>query len=155
MNYSATQLARIRNPRSWSKFQSMKRRCTDPLAHNYHSYGGRGITVCPEWLAPDGFEKFVEHMGEAPIGLTLGRIDNSRGYGPGNVAWQTWAQQAKDRRKGGAPKDPLSLRQRALAAGKPYMQVYHRIHMLGWSEERALSEPIATRKSYVRRSPAS
>lgn len=149
MNYTPAQIARIQNPKSYKKWQSMIRRCTDPLAHNWQDYGGRGIAVDPVWLGETGFLNFVETMGEAPTGLTLGRLDNSKGYGPKNCAWQTWHEQAKDRRKGGIAKDPNSLRQKALRAGLPYMQVYHRMRLLGWSEERALSTPIAKHKKHA------
>src|SRR4051812_7514137 len=38
--------------RAWS---SMHDRCTNPASQSYRHYGGRGITVCPEW---DSFERF-------------------------------------------------------------------------------------------------
>lgn len=32
-------------------WHSMKQRCEDPNHRAYHNYGGRGISVCPEWSA--------------------------------------------------------------------------------------------------------
>ena len=47
----------------------MVRRCTVPTAREYPHYGGRGITVCEQWLGlPDGLLRFVADMGERPEG---------------------------------------------------------------------------------------
>jgi hypothetical protein len=61
----------------------------------YPYYGGKGITVCDRWLS---FENFLEDMGERPAGTTLGRFGDIGNYEPGNVAWQTWAEQISNRR---------------------------------------------------------
>lgn len=76
---------------SWS---SMIQRCTNPHAHNYKYWGGRGISVCERWLK---FENFLEDMGERPEGLTLDRVDTHRDYGPSNCRWATHVEQARNR----------------------------------------------------------
>lgn len=124
--------------RAWS---AMKRRCLDPGCHIFKYYGGRGITVCEQWAAVGGFKVFYADMGEpSDPAMSLGRINNDGNYEPSNCRWETTAQQASNRRK--AAPNPASLRQRALAAGLPYLPVYFRIHRLGWDEARALSTPI-------------
>lgn len=128
--------------RAYSKYQGMLRRCYSPSAINYANYGGRGITVCERWRGPQGYDNFITDMGVPPPRLTLGRVDNSKGYGPDNCAWQTWKEQAIDRRPGGHKNiKPGSLRQRAIAAGLSYSCVYQRIKLKGWTEAEALSTP--------------
>jgi len=124
--------------RAYSKYIGMLARCFNPRSHNFKDYGGRGIAVCERWRGKQGYDNFITDMGVPPNGLTLGRLDNAKDYGPDNCAWQTWAEQARSRRP--RPQTPGSLRQRARAAGLPYMVVYLRIHN-GWTEERALSTP--------------
>jgi hypothetical protein len=74
-------------------------RCTNPKNKDYAEYGGRGIRVHPDWLEKGGFDRFVAEVGPRPsLGHTLGRIDNARGYEPGNVRWETWTEQQNNRR---------------------------------------------------------
>jgi hypothetical protein len=87
----------MRNTPEYHAWHSMKDRCTNPRHRAWRNYGGRGITVCLEWLA--SFEAFIAHVGSRPSpDHSLDRIDNNGGYGPGNVRWATLSQQMRNRR---------------------------------------------------------
>lgn len=77
---------------------AMISRCTNPSHPAFKNYGGRGISVCDEWRRD--FSAFIEHIGPRPSNdHSLDRIDNERGYEPGNVRWATRGEQAKNRRE--------------------------------------------------------
>ena len=81
--------------KTWS---SMLGRCSDDSPCS-ERYADRGITVCEEWRVRGGFESFLEHVGRRPSPEhSLDRIDNDRGYEPGNVRWATGCQQQRNRR---------------------------------------------------------
>jgi len=86
----------------------MLARCRNPNHHAYGRYGGRGITVFPEWR--DSFGAFLRDMGERPAGKTLDRYpDNNGNYEPGNCRWATPAEQVATRRKASKPGRPPKL----------------------------------------------
>lgn len=65
----------------------MIHRCYNPKLSCYKYYGARGVKVCDAWLGPDGFSNFKLDMGEKPEGMSLDRIDVSKGYSPTNCRW--------------------------------------------------------------------
>ena len=83
----------------YSTWVHMKDRCTNPNNDKYSYYGGRGITVCPEWQA--SFITFLRDMGPRPVGQTLDRADNSGNYNPDNCRWASKSVQMRNKRKWG------------------------------------------------------
>jgi hypothetical protein len=74
----------------------MRRRCYDTRRRDYVRYGGRGITVCPEWA--NDFQAFYRDLGLRPSpSHSIDRIDGSGPYEPGNVRWATKKQQSENR----------------------------------------------------------
>ena len=73
-------------------------RCQSPKVHNYHRYGGRGIKVWKEWIKfPEWFAAYICTLpGWDTPKLSLDRIDNDKGYFPGNLRWATQSQQTKN-----------------------------------------------------------
>ena len=85
--------ADLRLYRIW---KDMKTRCNNPNFPLYKVYGGRGIKVCNEW--EDSFENFYEWSmdnGYSDL-LTIDRINNDKGYFPGNCRWSSRKEQSRN-----------------------------------------------------------
>lgn len=83
-------------------WHSMKSRCTNPTCTGYQLYGGRGISVCREWM--DSFTAFREwafaagYDETAPHGqCTLDRINADGNYCPENCRWADMLTQANNK----------------------------------------------------------
>jgi hypothetical protein len=90
-------------------FTNMKTRCYNKNYFLYHRYGGRGITVCDEWLDSEmydgrstkgwiAFKNWALSNGYADD-LTIDRIDLYGNYEPSNCRWATMKQQLNNTRQ--------------------------------------------------------
>ena len=81
--------------RIYKTFKGMKQRCYNPLNTKFKYYGGKGITICDEWLDDPGvFIKWALSHGYNDT-LTIDRKDSSKGYCPDNCQFITQAEQAR------------------------------------------------------------
>lgn len=74
-------------------------RCTKPNHQAYRHYGGRGISVCAEWVDSSvAFYEWAIAAGWRP-GLYIDRIDPDGDYSPNNCRFVTPSQSSVNRRK--------------------------------------------------------
>ena len=91
--------------RLYSVYKGILSRCYDEKQREYCNYGGRGISVCAEWLGEHGFDKFSEwaylvgYDENADRGeYTIERKYVNGNYCPNNCVWKTNKEQQNNRR---------------------------------------------------------
>jgi hypothetical protein len=123
-------------------WMSMRVRCLNPDNDAYRNYGGRGITIAPEW---DDFRAFLRDMGPKPTPKhQLDRVDNSKGYSKENCRWTSRVENLNNKRTNRSLTfngKAQTIAQWAAEAGMNYRTLNNRINR-GWPVERALTEPV-------------
>ncbi len=137
----------------YSAWLGVKRRCYSRNHDDCEFYIDKGITVCDRWLDKDnGFLNFLEDMGERPSNKhSIDRINNDGNYEPSNCRWATATEQIENRSisiKLEHNGKIQSIRQWSIEIGISAANIQNRIYALGWSTERALTEPINKKNVY-------
>jgi len=132
------------NTPTYFVWRSLFGRCYIKTNTSWHNYGARNIKVCKRWHK---FENFFSDMGEKPAGTTIDRIDNTKGYEPGNCRWVTMKQNQRNRRNNRLIS--YNGRTQCLSAWAEEFEINEstlasRLDR-GWTIERALTKP--TRKT--------
>lgn len=82
----------------YSVWHTMKNRCLNPSTDAYPNYGGRGITICAEWIDDfTAFRSWAESSGYRR-GLQIDRVDVNGMYEPLNCRWVTSQVNGNNRR---------------------------------------------------------
>ena len=138
---------------AYKAWTAMKKRCNNPRNADYPYYGGRGISYCARW---ESFGVFYADMGDRPDGMTLDRIDPTKGYNPENCRWATRKEQSCNKRNNviltlnGVSK---TLPEWAEELGIHIKTLRNRIKESGWSQEQALTLPVQLTPVKVRPTP--
>lgn len=125
--------------RAFDAWTGIRKRCTNPNCKDWENYGGRGITMSPEWST---FEAFLADMGEPPPGHSIEREDANGSYCKDNCTWATRKAQNNNTRRNRLlthAGKTQTLQAWAEELGLSHSSILGRLKR-GWPLERALSE---------------
>ena len=123
-------------------WKRMLHRCRSKEEKKARVYRNRGIAVCDEWR--HSFKAFLAHIGRKPsLKHTIDRIDNEKGYCPGNVRWALPKEQANNRRDTILEVNGIlkSFFEWSKVYGVPQRNIRTRIAS-GWDPKVAISHPL-------------
>ena len=151
MNKERLSKHKLSKTRLYVLYRSILQRCYWEKTEHYSNYGGRGITVCDEWL--NDFKSFYDWAyangykeEKLPSGTnkwTIDRIDNDKGYSPDNCRFVTMKEQCLNRSttvKLTYNGITLTRKEWAKKVGINEHTIKRRMYD-GWSVEEALSTP--------------
>ena len=87
----------LKATRLYNTWGNIKKRTLNPENISYQYYGGRGITICDEWLDVQNFYDWAMSNGYSDE-LSIDRIDNDGNYCPENCRWATPIIQCRNQR---------------------------------------------------------
>lgn len=129
-------------------WDGMKKRCINLNEPAYKNYGGRGISVCDEWVR--SFESFrdwgLSHGYRD--GLSIDRVNNDGDYCPENCRWADAKTQGNNRRSNRLLEfsdETHTISEWSDLTGIPQDVITYRIKA-GWPVEKALTESVRLRR---------
>lgn len=141
-----------KNKRLYWVWAAIIQRCENKNSKDYKDYGGRGIRVCKEWR--EDFSSFHSWAMESGYkqGLSIDRINNNKGYYPGNCRWVGIKEQMNNQSKSlsitwkGETKSVLEWSEET---GINYRTLKQRVFKLGWDIDKAMTtKPILGRNQH-------
>lgn len=135
---------------AYGSWRAAKARCEVPTTKGYEQYGGRGITMCERW---HDFDNFWVDMGKTwRPRLSIDRIENDKGYEPGNCRWATSKTQGRNRRNNRiieTPAGPMSVAAAAEKFGVKFNTIIARLRY-GWTDPAELVKPPMEKTEFLR-----
>lgn len=131
--------------RLYNIWVGMKQRCRDQNSPDYPRYGGRGISVCNEWINDYVVFRKWALANEYSDDLSIDRSDNDGNYCPENCKWQTTKKQNNNTSHNTHityDNQTHTLAEWAEILNIPYRLMISRLHN-GWSFERIVERKEA------------
>jgi hypothetical protein len=126
---------------------SLRNQYSNPNNHNYHLYGGRGLSMSPQWMK--SFERFcedVEALGPKPHPMAvLERKNKDLGHSKSNCRWATRIENSNNRRTNYDVKfkgKTQSLADWARELGFTHRCLWSRLHDHGYTIREAFTTPL-------------
>ena len=129
------------NTRLYIAWQHMKQRCCNTKNDRYKYYGGRGISICDDWMQFEPFEQWALSNGYEDE-LTIDRIDVNGDYCPENCRWVTWETQQNNKRNNNiieAFGEKRTLAEWSKISGVNRTTIQKRINVCGQTPEKAMN----------------
>lgn len=132
----------LRDHKLYNVYNNMIARCYNEKFKYYYRYGGRGISICKEWLYEFiCFYNWAISSGWED-GLEIERVNNDGNYEPSNCKWVTRKQNVRNRNNTSMIEisgNKVPLAEVAEKLGLKYSTLWQRIYKLKWPIERAIN----------------